>query len=194
MDNRFNPMDSLRAAGNRIKESDLVKVMSNYGGSAVDYMMQPAHRASKASQAMYPGQDWDNSQRNALRHSMWIGGMAQAMGAGPDNPIRTPLAQVAAKGLGVAHEGISNAYDWWEGKAPTPAQSRDTRHDLNNNAIGAEMAGYTKDNDGLLRALSAMSANGRAGAPVGMLAMSDGRLSYDQRGQPPTMPVQLSRR
>lgn len=156
--------------------------------------MAPANRASKLSQGVFPEQDWELSQRNALRHSAWVGGMAQAMGAHPDNPIRTPLAQLAAKGLGYGHEMASALDGWIENRPRGAKEKRDTLHDLNNNAIGAEMAGMTRNNEDLYRALSAMAVNSRMGAPVSGFSLSDGRLSADAEASPPTKPIRFPTR
>lgn len=176
-------------ARNAMDPQKIVDTLSGFGNSVIDTAMQPAHRASKVSQQVFPNQDWELSQRNALRHSAWIGGMAQAMGASPDNPIRTPLAQTAAKALGYAHEGFSAANDWFTGKPRGPEVKRDTLHDFNNNAIGAEMAGHTRNSEDLYRALAAMAVNARMGAPVSGFSLSDGRLSADAEASPRTKPI-----
>lgn len=199
-----NSIDVLRslsnfggAVGQSVKQGSFGPVIGSIGdgiGPAIDHLMQPANRASAASKDVFPKQDWDNTQRNALRHSLWVGGMAKAMGAGPDSPVLTPLAQTAAKGFGYLHEGISNTHDMFTGQTRPIAHARDTRHDLNNNAVGAEMAGYARDDQELLRALSNMAVTARAGKPVGMDAMSDGRLSYDPDYRAPARQVQVSNR
>ncbi len=194
-DNTYGPMGNPSFWGSvKNGASNLVDTLKGYGGIAADAFMAPANRASQFSQATFPGQDWDNSQRNALRHSLWIGGVAQAMGAGPDNPVLTPVAQVAAKGLGYIHEGLSNSWDAFKNahQGDGGLHDQDTRHDLNANAVGAEMAGYAKTPEELQRVLANMAVTARQGAPVGMFQMSDGRLSFDPSTQPQTRPVQLS--
>ena len=203
----MNPMEALRnalgpagdstfwsdVASNATNPSQIADTLAGYGMDAIKLaarpIMKPAYRASKLSQDVFPNQEWDNSQRNALRHSAWIGGLAQAMGASPDNPIRTPIAQTIAKGLGYGHELVSALDDYRTGKVAGPAQKRDTLHDLNNNAIGAEMAGHTRNNEDLYRALAAMAVNARMGEPVGRFSMSDGRLSADQEASPKGKPL-----
>lgn len=170
--------------GLKTTASNVYTSLKDFGNSvvqpAIDYAMQPAERASIASRDAFPGQPWDGSQRNALRHSLWVGGMAQAMGAGSDHPFISPFAQAVAQDAGYAHEGISNAFDWMQGKNQDMFHSRDTLHDLNNNAVGALAAGRTRNNEELLRALTDMAINARRGVPVGMFSPTDGRLSADQ--------------
>lgn len=132
-----------------------------------------ADRASEASGLQFKGQGWDNTQRNALRHSMWVGGVARALGASPDNPIRTPLAQGIARGLGYANE-LPTLF-----KLGNSAQVRDTLHDLNNNAVGLDAAGQAASAEAFRKILIAKAMTGRAGEPRGLTQFSDGALSFD---------------
>lgn len=168
---------------------DFFNNLKGYGQSAIDHAMQPAYRAGDVSRAAFPQQDWELSQRNALRHAAWVGGMAQAMGASPDNPIATPFAQTAAKAAGYLHEGISATHDWFTGKPRGVDQARDTLHDFNNNAVGAKAAGLTRNNQELYNALTSMAVNARLGDPVKSLIKSDGRLSADREAAKPNRPI-----
>ena len=200
--NVFGPMGDPQFWGdvgrNAVNPSKLLSTLKGFGTSAVDAVvdpiMRPAYRAGDISKAAFPEQDWELSQRNALRHSAWVGGMAQAMGASPDNPIATPFAQLAAKGAGYAHEVISSADDWFTGKPRGAAESRDTSHDFNNNAVGAEVAGRTRNNEDLYRALTSMAVNARMGDPVNRLSISEGRLSADRAASVPRKPIQFPTR
>lgn len=87
--------------------------------------MATAQRAGDAASEAFSGQSWDNSQRNAARHSMWMAMQANDMGGGP-------IARGAAKGIGYLHEGLGLV----SGDNLTAAGARDMRHDLNNNAVG----------------------------------------------------------
>lgn len=147
---------------------------------AIDVLMQPADRASEVSRREYPTQDWDLTQRNALRHSLWVGGMARAMGAGPENPIRTPIATTAAKGVGYANEAISYLKRVKDGRdTQDPEYVRDTLHDLNNNSVGAAAAAKSGSEEEMEARLIAASRSARRGAPPGLLEPASSRLSAD---------------
>lgn len=141
---------------------------------AMEMLVNPyADPAAKISQAQFPGQDWDNTQRNALRHALWIGGTARALGASPDNPVRTPIAQGLARILGYTNELPTL------GQLDNPAQIRDTLHDLNNNAVGLSVAGSAKTDEEFRRILIAKAMSARAGKPLEAIAPANGRLSFD---------------
>ena len=143
-------------------------------------LMQPAYTASLLSKQQFPGQDWDLTQRNALRHATWVGGMARAMGAGPDAPILTPIAQGLAKGAGYANEGISYAERILKGEPlDDPAYVNDTLHDLNANAVGAQVAGQALTDVDFKKMLIAKAMGAQVRPPAGLLQPSDGQLSVE---------------
>jgi hypothetical protein len=93
--------------------------------SGYDKFMNLADMASQSSREAFPGQEWDNTQRNAARHSIWTALMANQMGGGP-------IARGVARGVGYANEGIGLL----NGDNLTRTGAIDMRHDLNNNAVG----------------------------------------------------------
>jgi len=105
------------------KMSDLV----NQAKSSLsnNRFMDLADQAEKASRTAFPGQGWDEGQRNAARHSIWMSLLANEMGGGA-------IARGAAKGIGYANEGIGLV----NGNNLTISGAKDMRHDLNNNAVG----------------------------------------------------------
>jgi hypothetical protein len=113
-----------------IRLSDLLDKLPDVPEPVKEYsgwnkFMELNDKASKASGDAFPGQDWDNTQRNAARHSIWMGLIANQLGGGP-------IARTAAKGLGYANEAIGLV----NGQNTTREGAIDMRHDLNNNAVG----------------------------------------------------------
>jgi hypothetical protein len=173
---------------NEIKNSavNLVTNPVDQYHKTIDAVLTPADRASEVSKREYPTQDWDLTQRNALRHSMWVGGMARAMGAGADNPRWSGLATSAAKGVGYANEAASYLKRIKDGQSTDdPEYVRDTLHDLNANAVGTMAAAKATSDEDFENQLIDASKNARRGAPVGLLNMTDGRLSADPDSQAP---------
>lgn len=161
-------------------------------------LVKATDTASQVSRREFPDQNWDNSQRNALRHSMWIGGMAKAMGAGPDSPYLSIPAQALAKGIGYANEGatyLMNLSGYGGAPASDVTYRRDTLHDLNNNAVGAAVAGMARTPEEMRAILTNMAYQAKGGRPVGKFEASNGKLSYDPNTrervlQDPTLAMQ----
>lgn len=198
MNNAFGAMGDPQfwsdVAKNATNPRGIVDTLKGYGSSAVEQLMQPAYRAGELSQQAFPNQAWDNTQRNALRHSSWMGGVAKALGASPDNPVRTPIAQGLAKLAGYGHEAVSALDDLKEGKQPFSANAwRDTQHDWNNNAVGIDVAGRTKSTEEMNQVLTQLALNARQGKPVSGFAFSDGQLSADRLLAVANKPNQASR-
>jgi hypothetical protein len=111
----------------------------------------------------------DNSTGNAFRHALGTGMLAQHLGGGP-------LAAVAAKAMGYGWElmGMGN----W-GKA---SGRLDTLHDLNANAIGAQVAQQTGNTDELAAALKRLALESVVTPrPPGAFSATPGYLTRSER-------------
>ncbi len=198
MNNNYGPFGDpvfWKDIGNRaVDPKGIFNTLKGFGDSASEQAMAPAYRAGDLSREAFPEQEWDNTQRNALRHSLWVGSLAKAMGASPDNPVRTPIAQGFAKLAGYGHEALSGFNALRQGQDIFSADRlRDTGHDLNNNAVGAAVAGRAKDATQMNEILTQMAINARRGQPVNPLAWSDGQLSADPSMSATSKPAPMPR-
>jgi hypothetical protein len=139
--------------------------------SAVKNFQELPGKVSNIADLAFPDSARDSSAKNAFRHSLGTGIMAQKMGANQGG-ILGFLAPKIAKGLGYGWEAMG-AMDY----ATDPKHRLDTKYDLNANAIGAQMAGQTKDEASLIEALKRMATDSRQTSPVGIFAPSPGYMT-----------------
>lgn len=149
--------------------SDILDYVPGY-----NRFMKIADTASGAADKAFPGQDWDNTQRNAARHSIWTALMANELGGGP-------IARGVAKGVGYANEGIGLL----NGSNLTANGARDMRHDLNNNAVGLNtLADLNKSGpvteDDIIRALILKAQQSKRVPAPSVLAPDVGALTRGQ--------------
>jgi hypothetical protein len=155
--------------------ADLTAAARKYSGT--DRFFEIADKASNSSREAFPGQDWDNSQRNAARHSIWTALMANQLGGGP-------IARGVAKGVGYLNEGIGlvNASNL------TKAGSEDMRHDLNNNAVGLNTLATMRDtnpavtDDQIIETLLRKAREAKFGPAPPALAPAESRLTSAPQG------------
>lgn len=102
------------------------------GATKIAELKGIAAEARDASGQAFPEQGWNETQRNAYRHALGMGRAAQALGA-DQGGIRGKMGGLAAKGLGYGWEAM-------DGFGAMNGQGVDTRHDLNNNAVGIAQA------------------------------------------------------
>ena len=127
-----------------------------------------ADRASDESNKAYPGQDWDSTQKNALRHSLWTGMNAQHFGGGE-------LGGALARVVGVGWEGLNGT-----GLFTDPKIQEDTRHDLNANSVGIREAMKTDNQDELVQQLKKLSASAKREKPPAFYEGTPGHLTYTE--------------
>lgn len=130
----------------------------------------PGQADAITNQVFQPGSTArDNSTGNAFRHALGTGMLAQHLGGGP-------LAAVAAKAMGYGWE-LMGMRNWGNQAGRT-----DTLHDLNANAIGAQMAQRTANTQELTAALKKMALESAVmrGGPSAFLP-SPGYLTRSER-------------
>jgi hypothetical protein len=145
--------DFWKGMGQRAK--DLPSQMVN---SLREFGQLPAQAADIAEQH-FPGSDRDASTKNAFRHALGTGMMAQKLGGGSASALLAKLA-------GYGWEGI-NGFSGGE----------DMRHDLNANAIGAYVATQTRSQEELVQALKRLALQSAPVAAPGVFAPSPGYLT-----------------
>lgn len=123
--------------------------------------------ADATAEKHFPDEARDSSTKNAFRHALGTGRMAQMLGADSDIPIVKNAAAGAAKVAGYAWEALG-AGDRNE------EQIRDSRHDLNANAIGAKTAKETKGREALVDSLLEKAKSTRLEEPPTEFAKSPG--------------------
>lgn len=130
------------------------------------WLHEPSYKAVDASEEAFPGQPWDSSQKNALRHSLATGLWTQRLGG-------TWLSGKAAQLMGQV----------WEATSPKlygddTAHKTDTLHDLNNNAVGAQAGQRTVNEESLINALTRMVKEAKAEVPPKFLESERDHLTY----------------
>lgn len=159
----------------------LAKLLMNYtplGGVAkIEQLRSIPAQASNQAEQIIPGQAWNETQFNALRHSLGAAEVAQALGA-TQGGIRGTLAGLATKGLGYGWESL-------DGFGLMDGEARDTKHDLNNNAVGIQMAQQIGNQGGspadqqaaVIQALTKAALASRLQDPPGFFQPSVGYLT-----------------
>lgn len=126
-------------------------------------------QADRIAEQKFPGSARDSSAKNAFRHALGTGMLAQRLGGGD---IGANLAKMAGYG--------------WEALGArkfltVPEHRMDTLHDLNANAIGARVATETTNQQELIRQLESYARNAKNQLPPGVLAASKGYMTMTKR-------------
>lgn len=169
MDNIFGALaDSQfwKDVGNNARPSNLYAQLQKFGDIA--------HQADSIAEQEFPDSARDSSTKNAFRHALGTGLIAQHLGAsngGLQGVAAATLAKVAGYG--------------WEGMAGFDNLTRhgkltDTQHDLNANALGASAAMGT-DKAGLIDALRKMAQQSVVQQPPSVFEPSPGYLTRTVR-------------
>jgi hypothetical protein len=134
----------------------------------------PGH-ASDVADNIFPESARDSSVKNAFRHSLGTGLLAQEFGADRGG-LQSVIAPLVAKNVG---------YFWEALDAPkymrSPSHALDTKHDLNANAIGAMAATGAKDEASLVEILKRKALEAPISQPPGLLSLSPGYLTRTER-------------
>lgn len=130
--------------------------------------------ADDEAEKRFPDDERDNSKKNAFRHALGTGRLAQMLGADNDIPVVGGListaAQGAAKGAGYLWEAMGAKQNM---KDPT-----DMKHDLNANAHGAEQAAQTRGYGELADRLELMARSASKEEPPGVFSPARKHLTY----------------
>lgn len=131
-------------------------------------------RADDEAEKRFPDQERDSSQKNAYRHALGTGRLAQLLGADNDVPIVggmiSTAAQGAAQGAGYLWEALSLRQNM---KDP-----EDMRHDLNANYHGAALSAKAKGYDDLANQLEVMARGAVKEEPPGAFSPPRKHLTY----------------
>lgn len=125
-------------------------------------------KADMIAEERFPGSARDSSTKNAFRHALGTGMLAQELGGGP-------VGAGLAKGAGYLWEALGAA-NWGN-----PAYRQDTLHDLNANAVGARTAMQTKNPEELANALYRMALWSVPSNPPNVYERSPGYLTRSGR-------------
>lgn len=132
--------------------------------------------ADQIAEQNFPGSARDSSTKNAFRHALGTGMMAQELGAG-NGGMQGVAAATLSKLAGYGWEGLGLGKYMGSMQDPKAENYRtDTQHDLNANAIGASAAMGT-DRNGLIEALQRMSRQSVVAKPPGIFDQSPGYLT-----------------
>ena len=121
-----------------------------------DELRSFANNASDEAERRFPDQERDSSQKNAFRHALGAGRLAQLLGSNSGIPIVSGAARGAAKMAGYLWEDMSGPENWG---------SEDSRHDLNANAIGIAQSSQAKDMQSLADSLASFAQGARKELP-----------------------------
>ncbi len=130
--------------------------------------------ADAIAEQMYPNSARDSSTKNAFRHALGTGLIAQHLGAG-NGGAQGIAAATLAKMAGYGWEGLGVVDNFTKHGSLT-----DTRHDLNANAIGASAAMGT-DKQSLIQALQGMANASVVEAPPTAFQYSPGHMTRTVR-------------
>lgn len=133
-------------------------------------------QADDIAEKTFPESARDSSVKNAFRHSLGTGLLAQEMGANSDSLFMRLLALQLAKGAGYAWEALGTPQ-----YVKSEAYRTDTKHDLNANAVGANMATMSPDQAALISALKRMAIEAPLSQPPGLFQSSPGYLTRTER-------------
>lgn len=135
-----------------------------------DELRNVAGEADATAEREFPDEARDASRKNAFRHALGTGRLAQLLGADSGVPVVREAAAGAAKLAGYAWEGLSAAMGHGD--------ATDRRHDLNANAIGAAEAKRTSGREALVERLRERAGSARREDPPGLTEKSPGYLTY----------------
>ena len=127
-------------------------------------------KASDIAEAEFPNSARDSSMKNAFRHALGTGMLAQEFGAGNDG-VQGAAAALLAKTGGYAWESFKGLKDFTKGGDPT-----DTLHDFNANAIGANHAIGTNQAQ-LINSLRRMASQSVVSKPPSLFEMNPGYMT-----------------
>ena len=148
--------------------ADLVKpVQDGYQAAMAKYgrLQTLTGRADDIADREFPNSARDASTKNAFRHSLGTGMLAQELGGGP-------IAAGAAKAVGLGWEALGAL-----GLPGNKAAQQDTLHDLNANAVGALATQYQTDQAGLVAHLKRLAQEAPVVQPRGFFEPSRGNLT-----------------
>lgn len=123
-------------------------------------------RADAIAERLFPDSARDASTKNAFRHALGTGMLTHELGGGT-------LGAGLAKGAGYLWEGLSAAE-----LIDSPEARQDALHDLNANAIGAQVATQTSNQNDLVEALRALALQSRQEAPPSVFAPTPGYMTH----------------
>jgi hypothetical protein len=123
-------------------------------------------RADDIAERTFPGSARDASTKNAFRHALGTGMLAQELGGGHVGAALAKLAGYGWEGMGML-----------DGSNRGPAKMEDMRHDLNANAIGAEQARLNPSHEGLVQALKRFALQSVPVHAPGVFSRSPGYLT-----------------
>jgi hypothetical protein len=138
-----------RLGNEQTTHSDLVKAMRGYaegGDVKADFFVDPSSYAQAKSKEMYPKKKSEWTERDAARHMLAAGMMAQKFGP------------TAAKMAGLAHEHFNapvKTLGYVLGLNKMPA---DYEQDLHNNALGIDLAKRAATQEELERSIKEMTS------------------------------------
>jgi hypothetical protein len=123
-------------------------------------------RADDIAERTFPGSARDASTKNAFRHALGTGMLAQELGGGHVGATLAKMAGYGWEGLGLI-----------DGSNRSPAKAEDMRHDLNANAIGAEQARLNPSHEDLVQALKKLALQSAPVSAPGVFSRSPGYLT-----------------
>lgn len=152
-----------RSLGTAFKEAPgkLVNELQAFG--------QIPGQADQIAEERFPNSARDSSTKNAFRHALGTGMVTQRLGGGP-------IAAAAAKMAG---------YGWEALGARELLRSEDHRidtlHDLNANAIGADVATQTANQQEMIERLDQLARESKPTLPRNMFRASNGAFTRSVR-------------
>lgn len=145
-------------------QTSLVGALNTYGtkpaNAAANWwneIQSFTQQADAEAERRFPNQARDSSQKNAFRHALGAGRLAQLLGSNSGIPIVEGAARGAAKLAGYGWEGLGGRENW---------RSQDMRHDLNANAQGIRQSSQAAGFNELANTLASFAA--RKEAPPGV--------------------------
>lgn len=130
--------------------------------------------ADNIAEQMYPNSVRDSSTKNAFRHALGTGMIAQHLGAS-NGGLQGVAAATLAKLAGYGWEGMAG-FD----NLTKHGKLTDTQHDLNANSLGANAAMGT-DRQGLIQALQGMANASVVDRPPSAFEYSPGYMTRSVR-------------
>ena len=124
-------------------------------------------QASDIAEHHFPGSARDGSTKNAFRHALGTGMLAQRLGGGM-------IGAGVAKAVGYGWEGLGMLDG---ANRNNPKFRDDSLHDLNANAIGAATARKTNNQEELVQALKRLALESVPAQPPGAFAPSPGYMT-----------------
>lgn len=141
----------------------------------VEYMLSLPKQADDSAEIEFPDSARDSSVKNAYRHSLGSGLLAQELGAS-EGGLRGVIAQALAKSAGYAWElaGLKR-------NITDRTHRTDTQHDLNANAIGIIEAAMSNSKDDLAERLKQRALQSVPAKPPSPFEPSPGYMTHTAR-------------